>query len=61
MDITLLDLLPVIYFAILALSIIEGKNGQLIGIAPTEDLRHYEACREVDSRIADSVRKIELV
>ena len=61
MDITFLDLLPVIYFAILAMSIVEGKNGQLIRIAPTEDLSYYEACREIDARIADSVREIELV
>lgn len=61
MLITLLYLLPVVDFAVLATRVVEGQNGELCRIASAEDLGNYEAGREIHSRIADSVGEIELV
>lgn len=58
---TFLDLLPVIDLAILSLCVVEGENGEFVGILPGKDLSDEEAIGQVHTRVTDGVGEIETV
>lgn len=58
---TFLDLLPVVDLAILALRVVEGEDGEFVGILSGKDLSDEETVGQVHTGIADGVGEIETV